>query len=77
MKVFNLLNDAMANIQEFLDDYKKKEKIMEEKEYQDQIEGRNAVLELLESGRDINKILVAKGEKHRLNTQNIRYGKRK
>ncbi len=35
-----------------------------EKEYQDQVEGRNSVLELLESGRDINKILVAKGEKH-------------
>ncbi len=50
---------------------------MEEKEYQDQVEGRNAVLELLESGRDINKILVAKGEKHRLNTQNIRNSKRK
>ena len=37
---------------------------MEKEEYQDQVEGRNAVLELLESGRDINKILVAKGEKH-------------
>ena len=33
-------------------------------EYQDQVEGRNAVIELLESGRDINKILIAKGEKH-------------
>lgn len=30
----------------------------------DQIEGRNSVLELLESNRDINKILIAKGEKH-------------
>ena len=37
---------------------------MENKEYNDQVEGRNAVLELLESGRDINKILVANGEKH-------------
>ena len=35
-----------------------------EEEYQDQIEGRNSVIELLESGRDINRILVAKGEKH-------------
>lgn len=33
-------------------------------EYQDQVEGRNSVLELLESERDINKILIAKGEKH-------------
>ena len=29
---------------------------MEKEEYNDQVEGRNAVLELLESGRDINKI---------------------
>ena len=33
-------------------------------EYQDQVEGRNSVLELLESGKDINKIYIAKGEKH-------------
>lgn len=37
---------------------------MKNEEYNDQVEGRNAVLELLESGRDINKILVANGEKH-------------
>ena len=37
---------------------------MEKEEYNDQVEGRNAVIELLESGRDINKILVANGEKH-------------
>ena len=30
----------------------------------DQVEGRNAVLELLESNRDINKIYIADGEKH-------------
>ena len=30
----------------------------------DQIEGRNSVLELLESDRDINKIFIAKGERH-------------
>lgn len=33
-------------------------------EYQDQIEGRNAVLEYLKTGKDINKIYIAKGEKH-------------
>ncbi len=33
-------------------------------DYTDQIEGRNAVLELLESGKDINKILITKGERH-------------
>ena len=32
--------------------------------YEDQVEGRNSVLELLESGKDINKIFIAKGEKH-------------
>ena len=30
----------------------------------DQVEGRNSVLALLESGKAINKILIAKGEKH-------------
>lgn len=35
-----------------------------EQQYQDQVEGRNAVIELLESGRDINKIFVASGEKN-------------
>ena len=29
-----------------------------------QVEGRNAVLELLESGKDINKIFIQAGEKH-------------
>ena len=33
-------------------------------ENSDQIEGRNSVLELLESERDINKIYVQSGEKH-------------
>ena len=41
----------------------KKEK-REKPEFDDQVEGRNSVLELLESGKDINKIFVEKGEKH-------------
>ena len=43
-----------------------KEEVIEKNEnaYEDQVEGRNSVLELLESGKDINKIFVAKGEKH-------------
>ncbi len=36
----------------------------EKDSFQDQIEGRNSVLELLETGKDINKIFVEKGEKH-------------
>ena len=35
---------------------------MKEK-FDDQIEGRNSVLELLESGRDINKVFITEGEK--------------
>lgn len=31
--------------------------------FNDQVEGRNSVLELLESGKDINKIFISKGEK--------------
>ncbi|MCI8759759.1 MAG: 23S rRNA (guanosine(2251)-2'-O)-methyltransferase RlmB [Clostridia bacterium] len=34
------------------------------KAYSDQVEGRNAVIELLESGKDINKIFLTKGERH-------------
>ena len=36
----------------------------EERNFDDQVEGRNSVLELLESGKDINKIYITKGEKH-------------
>ena len=38
--------------------------IKEERNFDDQVEGRNSVLELLESGKDINKIFVTRGEKH-------------
>ena len=31
---------------------------------EDQVEGRNSVLELLDSGKDINKIFITRGEKH-------------
>ncbi len=37
---------------------------MKEENYTDQVEGRNSVLELLESGKDINKIFISKGERH-------------
>ena len=38
--------------------------MMKEETYEDQVEGRNAVIELLESGRDINKIFILEGERH-------------
>lgn len=41
-----------------------KEQSDKQKTFDDQVEGRNAVIELLESGKDINKIFVTKGEKH-------------
>lgn len=44
--------------------HEQKKNYKEEKQYQDQVEGRNAVIELLESGRDINKIFVSNGEKN-------------
>ena len=37
---------------------------MEKEIFNDQVEGRNSVLELLESVRDINKIFIQSGEKH-------------
>ena len=36
----------------------------EKNNFDDQVEGRNSVLELLESGKDVNKIFVTRGEKH-------------
>ena len=37
---------------------------IEKNNFDDQVEGRNPVLELLESGKDINKIFITRGEKH-------------
>lgn len=37
---------------------------MEKEAIQDQVEGRNAVIELLETRRDINKIFISSGERH-------------
>lgn len=34
-----------------------------EHNFEDQVEGRNSVLELLESGKDINKIFISRGDK--------------
>ena len=46
------------------ENFNKKYDKKEEKIYDDQIEGRNSVIELLESQKDINKIFVTKGERH-------------
>lgn len=46
--------------------YKKvtREKEVVEKDYEDIVAGRNAVLELLKSDKDINKLYIERGEKH-------------
>lgn len=48
--------------------YSKKAEVVKreqkETEFEDKVEGRNSVLELLDSERDINKIFIQRGEKH-------------
>ena len=44
-------------------DDRREEDKPKERFFDDQIEGRNSVIELLESGKDINKIYITKGEK--------------
>lgn len=46
------------------DNKKYQNKVDENNNYEDIIAGRNAVLELLKSGKDINKLFIEKGEKH-------------
>ena len=59
-------NNKQNNKKERKQFSKKDNKRLEEKErrnFDDQVEGRNSVLELLESEKDINKIFVTRGEK--------------
>lgn len=57
-KKSNLRNNEHRNIGETSNRSK------DDVKFDDQIEGRNSVLELLETDRDINKIYVSRGEKH-------------
>ncbi len=45
----------------------KEKELNKEEIYEDTVEGRNSVLELLESNKDVNKIYIQNGEKHRIN----------
>lgn len=56
-------NDRRKKTRRQSDETNQQYQYKEEKHFDDQIEGRNAVLELLESGKDINKIYITKGEK--------------
>ena len=47
-----------------LDDRRQSDEEIEENSYDDVVAGRNAVLELLKSEKDINKIYVENGERH-------------
>ncbi len=56
-------NDNKKKMRNRKQDDRKREK-QEERNFKDQVEGRNSVLELLESKKDINKIFITKGERH-------------
>jgi len=43
---------------------KQEKEVVEEKDYEDIVSGRNAVLELLKSEKDVNKLYIERGEKH-------------
>lgn len=47
-----------------VEDRREEDKEFKENSYEDVIAGRNAVMELLKSSKDINKIFVERGEKH-------------
>lgn len=60
----NRRNNQNRRQEERRKETRREEDCQEEKRFDDQIEGRNSVLELLETGKDINKIFVTRGEKH-------------
>lgn len=60
----NRRNNQNRRQEERRKETRREEGCQEEKKFDDQIEGRNSVLELLETGKDINKIFVTRGEKH-------------
>ena len=47
-----------------IEDRREEDRDYKENSYEDVIAGRNAVMELLKSSKDINKIFVERGEKH-------------
>lgn len=55
-----IYNEKKYNPNEKVENMEKRREMI----YDDQVEGRNSVLELLESGKDINKIFITKGERH-------------
>ena len=74
MKERKNFNKSKSNYQKNNKQYNKER---ENKSYDDIVEGRNPVLELLESGKDINKIFVQAGEKNGSITKIIAKAKEK
>ena len=61
----NNRNDRRENKNDFSRERNvREESLAIDKEYEDIVAGRNAVLELLKSDKDINKIFVERGERH-------------
>lgn len=58
------VNQERRSTERRQDDRRKTERRDVETPYDDVIAGRNAVMELLKSDRDINKIFIQRGEKH-------------
>lgn len=62
-KQFSRRDNKKIEQKHFVKKESKRPQEKEQRNYDDQVEGRNSVLELLESEKDINKIFVTKGEK--------------
>lgn len=59
-KQLNNKKSNLNNNKRMISDRQNKDEV----KFDDQIEGRNSVLELLESYKDVNKIFISKGERH-------------
>ena len=60
----NRRSESDRRFEERRNDFDRRQSEDESNEYEDIVAGRNAVLELLKSDKDINKIFVSRGERH-------------
>ena len=60
----NRRSESDRRFEERRNDFDRRQSEDESNEYEDIVAGRNAVLELLKSDKDINKIYVSRGERH-------------
>ena len=60
----NRRSESDRRFEERRNDFDRRQSEDENNEYEDIVAGRNAVLELLKSDKDINKIYVSRGERH-------------